>query len=92
MAGKRRSDLAGRKKLSSPGRPPVAIREDLVGFWRAIAAGRSSEDAAAAVGVSLPVGSRWFRSSGGMPPTHCPAPAPMGRFEVIEQRRVSGSS
>jgi IS30 family transposase len=70
MAGKRRSELAGRKKLSSLGRPPVAIREDLVRFWAAIASGRSSEDAAAAVGVSMPVGSRWFRRSGGMPPTH----------------------
>lgn len=70
MAGKRRSDMAGRKKLSSPGRPPVAIRADQVRFWAAIAAGRSSEDAAAEVGVSMPVGSRWFRGSGGMPPTH----------------------
>lgn len=67
---RRRSDRAGRKKLSSPGRPPVATREDLVGFWAAIAAGRSSEDAAASVGVSMPVGSRWFQRSGGMPPTH----------------------
>lgn len=58
MAGKRRSAVAGRKKLSSPGRPSVAIREDLVGFWAAITAGRSREDAAAEVGVSMPVGSR----------------------------------
>nr|WP_158545723.1 hypothetical protein [Thalassococcus profundi] len=48
---KRRSDRAGRKKLSSPGRPPVATREDLAVFWIAIAAGRSSEDAAAEVTV-----------------------------------------
>ena len=55
---RRRSDRAGRKKLSSPGRPPAATREDLVRFWAAIAAGRSSEDAAAEAGVSMPVGSR----------------------------------
>jgi hypothetical protein len=30
---------------------------------------------------------RWRKEFGG-----CPASAPMGRFEVIEQRRVSGSS
>lgn len=33
-----------------------------------IAGGASSEDAAATVGVSPPVGSRWFRHGGGMPP------------------------
>ena len=32
--------------------------------------GLSSEEAAVEAGVSAPVGSRWFRSSGGMPPTH----------------------
>jgi IS30 family transposase len=35
-------------------------------FWREIAKGLSSEDAAAAVGVSQPAGSRWFRERGGM--------------------------
>ena len=37
-------------------------------FWRAIAAGLSSEDAAVEAGVSQPVGTRWFRKAGGMPP------------------------
>ena len=37
-------------------------------FWRAIAAGLSSEDAALEAGVSQPVGTRWFRKAGGMPP------------------------
>lgn len=85
---RRRSDWAGRKKLSSPGRPPVATREDLVGFWEAIAAGRSSEDAAAQVGVSMPVGSRWFRRSGGMPPTHLSISAPplSGRYLSFAER------
>ncbi len=36
-------------------------------FWRKIAEGMSSEDAAVACGVSGPVGSRWFRERGGMP-------------------------
>ena len=37
-------------------------------FWEAIACGVSSEDAAAVAGVSQPVGTRWFREAGGMPP------------------------
>jgi len=50
----------GRPAMRSPGRPP--IRRDLErAFWRRIAVGMTCEDAAAAVGVSGPVGSRWFR-------------------------------
>src|SRR5438876_1932057 len=52
----------------SPGRPSVARREGRVRFWRSIAAGVSSTDAAAVAGVSPAVGSRWFRDGGGMPP------------------------
>jgi IS30 family transposase len=52
----------------SPGRPSAARREDRVRFWKSIAAGVSSTDAAAVVGVSPAVGSRWFRDGGGMPP------------------------
>ena len=70
MAGRRLSDRAGRGKLRSPGRPGVARREDRRRFWAFIAAGLSSEDAAMAVGVSQPVGFRWFRKAGGMPPSH----------------------
>jgi len=55
----------GRPAMRSPGRPPV--RRDLErAFWRKIAEGMTSEDAAVAVGVSGPVGSRWFRERGGM--------------------------
>ena len=68
--GRRCSAQAGRKALRSPGRPPVARREDRRLFWSAIAAGRSSEDAAVDAGVSPPVGARWFREAGGMPPSH----------------------
>src|ERR1700712_4994223 len=63
---KRRSDLAGRAPLPSPGRPPVAGREERGRFWAEIAAGLSSEDAAAAANVPQAIGARWFRSAGGM--------------------------
>ncbi len=67
--GKRQQAIrAMRGQIWSPGRPSVARREDRVRFWEAIACGASSEDAAAAAGVSQAVGSRWFRQAGGMPP------------------------
>jgi IS30 family transposase len=47
----------------------VARRDDRRRFWTLIAAGLSSEDAAIGVGVSQPVGSRWSREAGGMPPS-----------------------
>src|SRR5476651_1568319 len=67
---KRRSDRAGRKALRSPGRPPVARRDELLVFWASIAAGRTSEAAAIESGVSPAVGVRWFRRAGGMEPSH----------------------
>lgn len=75
--GKRKSGRSTRRKLSSPGRPPVWQREHVCRFWREIAAGLSSEEAAVAAGVSAPVGTRWFRSSGGTPPTHLAPSAPL---------------
>lgn len=68
--GRRKSERSTRAKLFSPGRPPVWQRETLCRFWRGIAMGLSSEEAAVEAGVSAPVGSGWFRSSGGMPPKH----------------------
>ena len=44
---KRQSDRSGRAPLPSPGRPPVAGRNELRRFWAAVASGLSSEDAAA---------------------------------------------
>lgn len=77
---RRCSNRSTRKKLRSPGRPPVWQRENLCRFWQAIAAGRTSEEAAVDAGVSPPVGVRWFRSAGGMPPTHlAPSAKPPGR-------------
>jgi IS30 family transposase len=64
---RRRSGLAGRPAMRSPGRPPVARREDRQRFWAAIARGLSSEDAGREAGVSPAVGVRWFRQDGGMP-------------------------
>jgi IS30 family transposase len=57
-----------RGQMWSPGRPSTARREDRIGFWRAIARGVSSEDAALEAGVSPGVGTRWFRQAGGMSP------------------------
>jgi IS30 family transposase len=66
---KRRSDRSGRAPLSSPGRPPVAGRDEQRRFWAAIAAGKASEFAAVEAGVPPAIGTRWFRKAGGMPPT-----------------------
>jgi IS30 family transposase len=66
-SGKRQREIrAMRGMVWSPGRPSTARREDRVAFWEAIASGLSSEEAAAAVGVSSAVGTRWFREGGGM--------------------------
>ena len=77
-----------RKKLRSPGRPPAWQRENLLQFWQSIALGRSSEEAAVDAGASAPLGPRWFRSAGGMPPTHlkfCAKP-PSGRYLSFSER------
>src|SRR6267142_7082157 len=85
---RRRSDRAGRSKLRSPGRPPVSRHEERRRFWAAIAAGRSSVDAAIAAGVSPVVGVRWFREAGGMPPSHLGPASPLrsGRYLSFTER------
>lgn len=87
-AKRRASDRAGRAKMRSPGRPPVARDAERRRFWEAIAAGRSSEDAAEAAGVSPAVGTRWFREAGGMPPSHYrpSSTPPSGRFLCFAER------
>ncbi len=57
---------AVRGKIHSPGRPPGWQRDQVQRFWVEIAKGATSEDAAISVGVSSPVGTRWFREAGGM--------------------------
>ncbi len=86
---KRRSDRSGREVMRSPGRPPVARREDRRRFWAVIAAGLSSEDAAADAGVSPAVGVRWFREAGGMPPsTFAPSSKPLSaRYLSFAERK-----
>ena len=90
--GKRRSARSIRKVLRSPGRPPVARREHRRVFWSAIASGHSSEDAAVEAGVSPPVGARWFREAGGMPPSHlAPSAKPLsGRYlSFVEREEIA---
>jgi IS30 family transposase len=69
--------------MKSPGKP--SLRRDVERlFWREIAKGSTSEDAAIAVGASQAAGSRWFRERGGMP-TFMLAPV-TGRYLSFEER------
>jgi IS30 family transposase len=85
---KRRSDRSGRAPLFSPGRPPVAGRNERRRFWAAIAAGMASEDAVVEAGVSQAVATRWFRKAGGMPPSMFrPSAKPLsGRYLSFAER------
>jgi hypothetical protein len=56
----------GREAMRSPGAPALR-REVERQCWAQIATGVTSEKAADAVGVSPPIGTRWFRHRGGMP-------------------------
>src|SRR5271167_1602102 len=77
------TELTGRAPMKSPGKP--SLRRDVERlFWREIAKGLSSEDAALAVGASSAAGSRWFRERGGMP-TFMLAPV-TGRYLSFEER------
>jgi transposase, IS30 family len=81
---RQRAVRAMRGQMWSPGRPSVARREDRQRFWREIAAGGASEEAAAVAGVSQAVGSRWFRDGGGMSPISL---APLsGRYLLFSER------
>lgn len=55
-----------RPPLGSVGRPSVGLIGAYEQFWAVIAQGQSTDDAAAACGVSTAVGARWFRHGGGM--------------------------
>ena len=70
--------------MPSPGRPGVNQREAKQAFWKGIAEGRQSEAAALACGISQPVGTRWFREAGGIPPISL-APA-SGRYLSFAER------
>src|SRR6185312_10751239 len=74
----------GRAPMRSPGRPGINQREAKQAFWKRIAEGLTSEDAALVSGVSLPLGTRWFRAAGGMPPDSL---APLtGRYLAFAER------
>jgi transposase-like protein len=76
-------ELMGRAPMKSPGKP--SLRRDVERlFWREIARGLTSEDAAIAVGASQAAGSRWFRERGGMP-TFLRIPV-SGRYLSFEER------
>jgi IS30 family transposase len=69
--------------MRSPGRPEPsrAVQRD---FWRLIASGVTTVEAAQDVGVSWPVGVRWFRHAGGMPPISLDEPT--GRYLSFAER------
>jgi hypothetical protein len=78
-----RADRALRPPMRSPGRPDpsrVVQRQ----FWRLIATGVTTVEASLAAGVSWPVGARWFRHAGGMPPILLTEPS--GRCLSFEER------
>jgi IS30 family transposase len=85
-AGARRqwaADRAMRAPMRSPGRPEPsrAVQRE---FWRLIASGTTTVEAAALVGVSAPVGIRWFRHAGGMAPLSLDEPT--GRYLSFAER------
>ncbi len=86
LAGARRqwaADRALRPAMRSPGRPEPsrAVQRD---FWRLIATGITTVEAAHEVGVSWPVASRWFRHAGGMTPLSLDEPT--GRYLSFAER------
>jgi len=77
------ADRALRPPMRSPGTPPHP-REVQRLFWLEIARGLVPAHAAELVGASQPVGQRWFRHAGGMPPF---ALTPLsGRFLSFAER------
>ena len=77
------ADRALRPPMRSPGRPEPS-RSVLREFWRLIATGVTTVEASAGVGVSVPVGARWFRHAGGMPPLSLADPT--GRYLSFAER------
>ena len=77
------ADRAMRAPMRSPGRPEPsrAVQRE---FWRLIASGITTVQAAEGVGVSAPVGIRWFRHAGGMTPLSLDEPT--GRYLSFAER------
>ena len=78
------ADRAVRPPMRSPGHPKFQ-RGVEVAFWVEIARGLLPAEAAAAVGVSQPVGQRWFHNAGGMPPFDVEQ-EPSGRYLSFAER------
>ena len=81
------ADRALRPAMRSPGRPEPsrAVQRE---FWRLIATGITTVEAALRVGVSWPVGARWFRHAGGMPPISLDEPS--GRYlSFVEREEIA---
>src|SRR5689334_4145659 len=69
------------------GLPP---RRDLVReFWQLIRAGRSTEEASAAVGVSSTSGERWFAQAGGMSPIELDRPSSGYRLTIEDREQIA---
>lgn len=81
------ADRALRAPMRSPGRPEPsrAVQRE---FWRLIMSGTTTLEASEAVGVSWPVGSRWFRHAGGMSPVSLEEPS--GRYlSFVEREEIA---
>ena len=61
------ADRAQRPQMRPQGHPPIARETERL-FWIEVAKGVIPAAAAISVGVSQPVGQRWFHNAGGMPP------------------------
>ncbi len=87
------TELTGRSAMRSPGHPGHRKGVERQ-FWREVATGITSDEAASRVGVSSAVGCRWFRHAGGMAPMELDDPT--GRYlsfaerEEIAVMRVQG--
>jgi len=77
-------EQTGRPAMRSPGRPEINQRLIKQAFWEHIAIGLQSEEAARAVGVSQPLGPRWFRQAGGIAPTNLGSTS--GRYLSFAER------
>src|SRR3954463_1367042 len=77
------ADRAMRPPMRSPGRPEPsrAVQRE---FWCLIASGVTTVQSAEGVGVSAPVGIRWFRHAGGMAPLSLDEPS--GRYLSFAER------
>src|SRR3954453_15407499 len=77
------ADRALRPAMRSPGRP-IPARHVERAFWRLIAQGKRTEQAALELGVSTPVAVRWFRHAGGLAPLSLAEPS--GRYLSFAER------